>query len=191
MVEQIWRRQLDCQSHAEAWKIAHLHSRISYGIVHTPRNTTGRDYAYLSATLLSSRVCALCLWLCSNKRKTLAITHGHQQNRCSLLCCFSSGRSAFKNAHMYRLMFGEHRVKQICPLSAPFTLGKRIIENLNWVCCCFTLTNTHSVCIFCAWIVIRNNSTQQDNSFRFRGANRHKSCCWFDTKGIKLNTNNF
>lgn len=39
------------------------------------------------ATLLSSRVWAHCLWLCSNKRKKLTITHGFQQNWCSLLCC--------------------------------------------------------------------------------------------------------
>lgn len=71
---------------AEAEEIAHLHSRISYRIVHTPWNTTGRDYVYLFATLLSSHVCVHCLWLCSNKRKKLANRHGLQQNWCSLLC---------------------------------------------------------------------------------------------------------
>lgn len=71
MVEAIWQLTHNCQSHADAWKITHLHSWISCRIVHVPWNTTGGDYAYLFTTFLSSHVSAHCLWLCPKQNKTV------------------------------------------------------------------------------------------------------------------------
>lgn len=80
MVEPIWRLKHYCRSHADAWKIAHLHSRISYRIVHSPWNTTGgRLHISIHQTSAIACLWALCVtvlkqhknsWLCVASSRT-------------------------------------------------------------------------------------------------------------------------